>query len=192
MARPKTTEQIINEMADAIAAKARDAFMETFYDYSHPVEDWTPIEQLMGYGLLNALTDVGLYGGCGDNGFADRTCYTTFEATDTSWPDHIPFGITIYPQMKIGKYCADFVASVKDYSGGEIVGVIECDGHDYHERTKEQARHDKERDRYFQSIGLLVLRYTGSEIYRDPVMTAAGALGILHQRARALKWGKKK
>ena len=46
--------------------------------------------------------------------------------------------------------------------------VVECDGHDFHERTKEQARKDRRRDRELQAKGYLVLRYTGSEVWRDP------------------------
>ncbi len=45
--------------------------------------------------------------------------------------------------------------------------VIECDGHDFHERTKEQARADKSRDRGLVAEGYTILRFTGSEIYAD-------------------------
>ena len=51
----------------------------------------------------------------------------------------------------------------------KIVKVaVELDGHDYHERTKAQARHDKSRDRALTQSGWLNLRFTGSEIYEDP------------------------
>jgi very-short-patch-repair endonuclease len=55
--------------------------------------------------------------------------------------------------------------------GGEDTrrAVIECDGHDFHERTKEQARYDRRRDREVQGFGLPILRFTGSEIYADAV-----------------------
>jgi len=45
--------------------------------------------------------------------------------------------------------------------------AIELDGHEFHERTKEQAQRDRERDRNLAAIGYQVLRYTGSEIYKD-------------------------
>lgn len=45
--------------------------------------------------------------------------------------------------------------------------AIELDGHDYHERTKEQARRDRSRDRALTTSGLKPLRFTGSEIHRD-------------------------
>ena len=46
--------------------------------------------------------------------------------------------------------------------------IVECDGHDYHERTKEQAAKDRSRDRWAQEKGYTVFRFTGSELYRDP------------------------
>lgn len=71
----------------------------------------------------------------------------------------------ITPQAHIGNYRVDFL--IKDSETG-ITAVVECDGHDFHERTKEQARKDRSRDRELQAKGYLVLRYTGSEIWRDP------------------------
>jgi hypothetical protein len=43
--------------------------------------------------------------------------------------------------------------------------VVELDGHDFHERTKEQAQRDKERDRNMTRAGYKIMRFTGSEIY---------------------------
>jgi very-short-patch-repair endonuclease len=51
--------------------------------------------------------------------------------------------------------------------------VVECDDHEYHERTKQQAIRDKTRDRAFQAQGFQVLRFTGSEIWRDALKCAA-------------------
>jgi len=74
------------------------------------------------------------------------------------------------PQTKIGKYRLDFSLDGAfdkiPYSG---VG-IEIDGHAFHERTKEQAAHDKLRDRFLWRNGYSVLRFTGSEIFKDPAM----------------------
>ena len=74
--------------------------------------------------------------------------------------------LSIEMQTQIGKYRADFIVSLfgnKDYNKY----VIECDGHEFHEKTKEQARYDKQRERFFVQEGYKVLRYSGSEIYRD-------------------------
>lgn len=54
--------------------------------------------------------------------------------------------------------------------------IVECDGHDYHERTAEQAERDRSRDREFQQSGYRVFRFTGREIVRDPVKCAMEVL----------------
>lgn len=43
--------------------------------------------------------------------------------------------------------------------------IVECDGHAFHERTKEQAAKDKSRDRDLVASGYTVFRFTGSEIH---------------------------
>src|SRR5205807_7453561 len=45
--------------------------------------------------------------------------------------------------------------------------IVEIDGHDFHERTKEQAQRDKSRDRYLNQSGFTVFRFTGSEVFND-------------------------
>lgn len=61
----------------------------------------------------------------------------------------------------------DFLFIVSDESGKLHKLVVECDGHEFHERTKDQAKRDRSRDRRLQESGYLVFRFTGSEIYRD-------------------------
>lgn len=56
--------------------------------------------------------------------------------------------------------------------------AIECDGHDYHERTKEQAKRDKSRDRQMMALGVQTLRFTGSEIFADPTACAADVFDV--------------
>ncbi len=76
----------------------------------------------------------------------------------------------LYRQTPIGRYTADFYLEAFDIETGErwCRIIIECDGHDFHEKTKFQAAHDKKRDRWFQSEGIVVLRFTGSEIWASP------------------------
>lgn len=74
------------------------------------------------------------------------------------------FNIYFQTQQKIDNYTVDFLVT-SDFSNEKI--IIECDGHDFHEKTKEQAQHDKERDRFLTSKGYIILRYTGSEIYNN-------------------------
>lgn len=99
--------------------------------------------------------------------------------------------ITITPQYQKGDFRIDFLLEyediipdfenqVKTNDGHEIPRcknvkknlLIECDGHDFHEKTKEQARKDKQRDRILQSLGYKIFRFTGSEIWSDPIKCA--------------------
>jgi hypothetical protein len=50
--------------------------------------------------------------------------------------------------------------------------IVECDGHDYHEKTKAQAARDKRRDRVIQALGYKIFRFTGSEIHSDSISCA--------------------
>jgi very-short-patch-repair endonuclease len=84
----------------------------------------------------------------------------------------------IVPQLEVGPYRLDFAVffngnrehstatCIQDMLGTVRVAV-ECDGHDFHEKTKEQAARDKARDRYLTINGWHVLRFTGSEIHAD-------------------------
>lgn len=77
----------------------------------------------------------------------------------------------IKPQHEIdtnqGRYRADFFIGAL-IRGHLVSMVVECDGHDFHERTKEQAAADKARDRALQRRGFNVIRFTGSEIHNYP------------------------
>jgi hypothetical protein len=61
--------------------------------------------------------------------------------------------------------------------------IVECDGHDFHDRTKEQARKDRSRDRILQTLGYRVFRYTGSEIWSDVFKCAHQAVVTLVDEA---------
>lgn len=100
---------------------------------------------------------------------------------DVAFDRYEEISITLFPQVAIGKYRADFllVATIQQYPDeGNTVRhflrlVIECDGHNHHDLTKEQARHDRRRDRWMQANGFAVLRFAGSEIVRDPAGCAS-------------------
>lgn len=76
----------------------------------------------------------------------------------------------ICPQAQIQKlkWRVDFFIVLPTFGRGLPPKlVIECDGHDFHERTKDQAARDRKRDRDLQALSIPILRFTGSEIYRD-------------------------
>lgn len=79
-------------------------------------------------------------------------------------------GLGLRPQANVptvrGTYTVDFIVSVEDGRSARV--AIELDGHDFHERSKEQASRDKSRERAIVSTGLPVLRFTGSEVFKNP------------------------
>lgn len=93
---------------------------------------------------------------------------------------------SICAQGTVGPYTADFLLS---FYNGEcnvwLTIAIECDGHDFHEKTKQQARHDKRRDRYFQINNISVLRFTGSEIWKDARQCARDVFALYNSKSKS-------
>ena len=79
-------------------------------------------------------------------------------------------------------YRVDFVLSYKTPSNNELRFAVECDGHDFHEKTKEQAARDKKRDRALSAQGYTVIRFTGSEVYAAPWRCAKEVFDLLKLR----------
>lgn len=84
------------------------------------------------------------------------------------------------PQFPFDGYRIDFALRLPRYRFKYL--LIECDGHDFHERTKEQAARDRAKDRYAQHNGFPILRFTGSEIYRDVGDCASQVLSFITDR----------
>jgi len=78
--------------------------------------------------------------------------------------------VWVEQQVELGDWRAGFVIHHYDWICEKWrVVIVECDGHDFHERTKEQAARDRSRDRRASLSGFVVLRFTGSEIWKDPL-----------------------
>lgn len=83
---------------------------------------------------------------------------------------HTQFG---FAPINDRSYRVDFAIWPKDLDAITTAApfrcvVVELDGHDYHERTKEQVIARNQRDRDLQEKGYIVLHFSGSEIHRDP------------------------
>lgn len=115
---------------------------------------------------------------------------------------HPDTGLFITPQAQIKDNRVDFVLThfgmwpnfdekVVVEDGTVIPGtnfvriraVVECDGHEYHEKTREQAVRDKSRDRLLTKKGFRVFRLTGSEIWRVPIECAYEIADALYDLA---------
>lgn len=109
--------------------------------------------------------------------------------TNMQWDDYLhpivsgsamKAGAFVFQQQKIGSYRADFVVvGVASENAKPVTVVVECDGHDFHERTKQQAQRDRRRDREMTALGYRVFRFTGSEIWADPRSCATEVMNFL-------------
>lgn len=94
--------------------------------------------------------------------------------------------INVAPGCWVDAYQSDYLIDVKAPGSRRVIrGTLECDGHAYHDRTKEQAAHDRKRDREMQALGVMVLRYTASDIEEDAIACCRNAINILLQRSMA-------
>lgn len=114
------------------------------------------------------------------------------------WYDTVePFPAVIaVPQLTLGRYRADFVFIGTNYIGPPCTMVaVECDGHEYHERTKEQAARDRKRDRYLIALEVIPMRFTGQEIFADASACAREIYDVIRDREReserTLNWYKR-
>ena len=95
-------------------------------------------------------------------------------------------GFLLMPQFDTRDYRCDFRIWRKELLAPVDCCVelaVECDGHDFHNRTPEQARRDRARDRALALAGLEAFRFTGSEIYRDARACAESAIEYMDNRA---------
>ena len=80
----------------------------------------------------------------------------------------IMFEIELQPEEEFfNGYRPDFMITINGVYGGY---VIEIDGHEWHEKTKEQARADKEKERMYLKSCYIPVRFTGSEVYHNAKM----------------------
>ena len=110
------------------------------------------------------------------------------EKSDDWWaapgaPDFMgaDYELVITMQVRFGSYRIDLLVDL--WHGGRAARMaVECDGHEFHERTKEQAAHDRKRDRFFLERGLDLMRFTGFEIHRDADALAAQVVNHLKRK----------
>lgn len=92
--------------------------------------------------------------------------------------------LVVQSQLTVLGRRVDFVISTFNNSKSVSHLIVECDGHDFHERTKAQAKADRSFDRKVQEAGFTIFRFTGSEIWNDP---CACALQIIEWAGRELR-----
>ena len=104
--------------------------------------------------------------------------------------------ICIQPQYPVWSYRLDFVLTYTctEYdsrlnSSGVIPRerqvAIECDGHDFHQKTPAQVGRDYTRDHMLQTLEYKVFRFNGSQITNDAYGCAEKAISVLLQQPQS-------
>ena len=106
------------------------------------------------------------------------------------------FEFNVMPQEDIfttKKYRADFLIECFEYRGNCLLPdgteiapdeyyskvIVECDGHDFHEKTKAQVKRRNERDFNLKMEGYEVIHFSGTEIYNEPEKCAKKVIEYL-------------
>lgn len=82
-------------------------------------------------------------------------------------------------QGKSKKYRVDFLIPVFYTNQGGKMFVVECDGYEFHQKTKKQVEEDNKRHRELQSMGYEIIRFSGTEIYHAPRRCALEVKNII-------------
>lgn len=87
-------------------------------------------------------------------------------------------GKTYYADFLIGVSYFKKVGSKFEFDFSKNI-VIEVDGHDFHQKTKEQVEHDNKRERALQKAGYEVIRFSGTEVYHKAYKCANEVLSFI-------------
>lgn len=140
----------------------------TVMPYTLPRDAWTACESPIEKAFLAGVVTVASRRALGLSlRIADKT--TSLTQGQSSF--------TVHPQYRCCGHRADFMV---EHRG--VRAIVECDGHDYHERDKQQAKVDRQVDRARQREGFVLFRFTGSEIYNNPEHCAEEMIGDLLSR----------
>lgn len=158
-----------------LKAQATQRVIEAIEQYESEAEGDSEIEKLFSVTLATHARFA--FAELSDVVFAENAEIAESRRNDDRRP-----ALVVERQVTIGKYRVDFLLSAWCYGRiwtgrGRFVDVsprwrqlvVECDGHDFHEKTREQVARDKARDRFIVSSGYDVFRFSGSEIWRDPL-----------------------
>ena len=65
------------------------------------------------------------------------------------------------------KYRVDFLIPVIFYKNICKCYIVECDGYEFHQKTKEQVQNDYIRQRNIEMSGYRIIKFTGTEIFNN-------------------------
>lgn len=99
--------------------------------------------------------------------------------------------IFIEPQIEIEckrkKYIVDFEIRYDEMCNPNFKKdfdlIIECDGYDFHQKTKKQVDYDNNREYDLKMQGCEILRFSGSEIYNEPMKCVKKVIKYIEEKA---------
>lgn len=111
--------------------------------------------------------------------FRDSGCYLVDTKSKTLVAEGLEYGLDLHQQVVWNHSRFDFVLVPHGTNGSSTGVVIEADGRAFHAGTADQVAADKARDRaVLLATGSPTIRFTGSEINKDPIGCAEQALEI--------------
>jgi hypothetical protein len=146
----------------------------------------SPIELELGLALFERLYGLYEHWTCrinSDEGFRSDNRMRALFADDPDQPpgEEVIELVSQFYVPAVGR--VDFAIFIPDFDYERPLVVVECDGHDFHGRTRQQASKDRARDRSLTFLGIPLLRYTGSDIAKFANATASQIAEFVDRRA---------
>lgn len=139
------------------------------------VNEESPIEFILGLALFDELSKL----------YSDWRCwiYSSSDFCANSQVLQQRRGVfIIVPQLNIPFVGhVDFAIFDPQISTQNPLVVVECDGHEFHDRTPAQASEDRRRDRVLQRLGFPLLRFTGTDVMRNRTEVAREIAEFVNQ-----------
>lgn len=176
----KTQSEEFMEWFDKLPMKCKEMFFKRLFWFSkHGNSDVerlilttemannaeSPIEQILQFALFQTMY---LYPGF-DGAPLEFLFNHTLDGFSKAYRPDIFFDSDEQP-------CGDF---------GDYKLAIECDGHEFHEKTKEQVEYRNERDLELKKHGIDVLHFSGSQIYNNPFKCALQIVELIVSKDRS-------
>lgn len=98
-----------------------------------------------------------------------NTTWGAFDDLQLMPQERVTLGEATYRlDFTVGFPDADLLRDAHKFGLSVPAIAVELDGHDFHERTREQVELRNRRDRDLQSAGWKVFHFSGAEVMRDP------------------------
>jgi very-short-patch-repair endonuclease len=94
----------------------------------------------------------------------------------------------LVPQWSVNQFgLVDLAIFIPGLAPWRPIIVVECDGHQFHERTPEQASKDRRRLRNLQRLGISVYPFTGTDVVRSSEESAQEIVEFIHARVNGME-----